>query len=559
MTLNATSESPRRSVTSVSALEQIETGALVTGDLAFVVENESYWRLDKESTVAESVTVKPTRNSAGGVGAGRWLFLTSGSSVAPVANVAALAALDDTNLYDGQTVFVQTFKQRFTLERTSTLTPDDVSVVDTFSGDGVWVRNLQAVEDWVEQTDWYLDYSAGNDENAGTSLAPIKTIAEWYRRTRGLFASVITTLHLVGTTWPAADPFLGYPLTAIKSGIVFMLVGTRTVSRSGTFTSAGAVPVPAANTASTATDNTVANWDTDIGKLIVVTSGATSGSFAWVLKDLTAGVARVTRWATKPSSTYVTVSAAPANGTTYDVVSMTTIQINRPTISRGAYFWVEDVALTNALETNYYNNVFVKTLFANGVSAMGSSGQAFACLFKTTNPYFEAYGTMYTSLCGSNGVTITVGAGTRLVLDWWTQQGGSLRVGGPISFVEAGGFIGFYSDCGIFSATVALDVSNLGVVQIGGSSGTLYGTSNTTVAQPRSRGNIFIRSGYTPTITGTTEISWVNGISQIPEMVPGSPSTLQNAANCNTWALWAAAPFSRRCVNFRDQAAILTN
>lgn len=66
-------EFPSRSVANIDELSQIETGTLVDGDVAYTQDSGTTWVLLKSSSTTLGATVRPTKNSGGGVSPGRWV------------------------------------------------------------------------------------------------------------------------------------------------------------------------------------------------------------------------------------------------------------------------------------------------------------------------------------------------------------------------------------------------------------------------------------------------------------------------------------------------------
>lgn len=113
------------------------------------------------------------------------LAILLGWQLDSVANVAGLTAVDDTDVPDGTSKVVRSVWDTFTLDKTDTTSVvDGITVVATASGTGRWLRDEQPVSTlWVDQTTWYVDGTAGDDENDGlTSGTAIASMAELVRR-----------------------------------------------------------------------------------------------------------------------------------------------------------------------------------------------------------------------------------------------------------------------------------------------------------------------------------------------------------------------------------------
>ncbi len=150
---------------------------------------------------------------------------------------------------------------------------------------------------YLTQATWYIDPTNGLDSNDGlTSSSALQHWSELQRRW-GLFNNLqqTTNVFLLGNL-PISDPmtFLvipylgnlnvyGGPTTTIGSGATALFTGTL---------SSVVLAVPASNTATTAIDIALTNWNTALtgGTRIRVTSGARLNHIAYPLKDLGGGV-----------------------------------------------------------------------------------------------------------------------------------------------------------------------------------------------------------------------------------------------------------------------------
>lgn len=246
-----------------------------------------------------------------------------------VASVATLSAWDAGHLEDGAQGLVTSQLSPWTLvknARAGTVADNATIVAATGAGaNAFWVRQISTERYWAYQTQWYVDPSAGNDENNGaTTLTALKTIAELTRRLQVVLQGTNYTIDLLGNI-PSTDRLNWTPIfVSPATGTVFNQRGTinfrgqMTVSRSGTLSTATQTSTSAQ---ASATDPGVADWTTDIGRMIVVTSGAQSGETAWVAANLGANVARVSSWTNVAASAVGTV---PANNSTYNIVTLTT-------------------------------------------------------------------------------------------------------------------------------------------------------------------------------------------------------------------------------------------
>lgn len=301
-----------------------------------------------------------------------------GGSLISVATRADVSALATVSLVSGTTVRTTRVTASFQFDPASTLTVDGINVLTTLEGTGRWIRQQIAIWTWVTQPQVYIDYTAGNDENSGASGAPIKTFQEWFARGQGWFV-LLQNLNLTGTAWPFTDRFHYSVRSIVPTGSstgIFSVTGQRTVGRSGSCTSASTNPVVTLGAQQFATiiDSAVADWTTDVGKLIVAANGAR----AWILKDMAGGThaARVTAWSTAAGAT----AAAPPNGTAYDVVSLTSF-LPFPSIT-GAFdvFQIIDCEVGTTLRTLTSKTEWLGCKFNFGIDT-AQQGVFANCLF----------------------------------------------------------------------------------------------------------------------------------------------------------------------------------
>ncbi len=246
-----------------------------------------------------------------------------------VASVATLSAWDAGHLEDGAQGLVTSQLSPWTLvknARAGTVADGATIVAATGAGaNAFWVRQISTERYWAYQTQWYVDPNSGHDENNGaTTLTALKTIAELTRRLQVTLQGTNYTVDLLGNI-PSTDRLNWTPiLVGPAAGTVFNQRGTisfrgqQTVSRSGTLSTAAQTSTSAQ---ASVTDPGVADWTADIGRLLVVTSGAQSGETAWVAANLGANVARVSSWTNVAGTAVGTV---PANNSTYNIVTLTT-------------------------------------------------------------------------------------------------------------------------------------------------------------------------------------------------------------------------------------------
>ena len=80
-------------------------------------------------------------------------------------------------------IFVNSVKDYFVYsEETNYATEDNITNISSNTSSGFWYRLELRNPFWKKQTDWFIDFINGNDENSGSLSLPIKTHAELERR-----------------------------------------------------------------------------------------------------------------------------------------------------------------------------------------------------------------------------------------------------------------------------------------------------------------------------------------------------------------------------------------
>lgn len=198
------------------------------------------------------------------------------------------------------------------------------------------------------QTTWNIDPSLGNDENDGVT-APIKTIAEFMRRTMGKINCVMTVNLICTDNWSASDS-ARFEKLSIASGNKLKIVGTATTIASGTFTGTTAIN-HASNAATTVSNSALSasgfgNGVTANGSFqhrMRITSGARAGNYAWGCKDPGgAKTARTSAWKIFDSATIVT----PQVGDPYVIEKVTIL----PNLIIDVVTFGENFDVANAVE-----------------------------------------------------------------------------------------------------------------------------------------------------------------------------------------------------------------
>ena len=186
---------------------------------------------------------------------------------------------------------------------------------------------------WAAQTTWFIDPVSGSDASDGLTIGTaLKTWAEYRRRMLAVGGShsagkVITTIL---SSLLATDPLIvdwavhtsDYPTWGA------LVQGVTTQVRTGSIT--GYISRnPAINQSNVITDSGVTSWADDVGSLnghiVHFTSGAATGCYAWITKDLGSGSARLTTVFLASPEDVQGPETQPSVGDTYEILSFPSI------------------------------------------------------------------------------------------------------------------------------------------------------------------------------------------------------------------------------------------
>lgn len=248
------------------------------------------------------------------------------SGLYAVQNVAELSVLDTAPFENGAGVAMRSVLDIWLWNQDSVLAPDGITVVAAVGG-GNWVRQMTTAAEWLARATWFIDGAAGDDENdgalAGTALA---TFEELWRRTGGTpAANAVVTV--VGAAYSGSIHTNNRSQTVPAFTSSFTIIGQQTVLYSGSITALQAwSPPPAVAAKQLITDAALpVSWTASglVGKRLVLTSGANSGAWAYVLADIGGGSKQAFVGVFWNPSTFSVVS--PALNDTFDVVDVTEV------------------------------------------------------------------------------------------------------------------------------------------------------------------------------------------------------------------------------------------
>jgi len=235
----------------------------------------------------------------------------------------------------------------------------------------------------VNQASWYVDQTAGNDDNDGDDVAaPLASLSELNRRLGSYEVQVPVTVQVTGDldegslTLSANCP-QGLSIEGVPTTI---FTGVLTAGTQGFDTSL--IPVQDCRIVDAALP---ADWvDSGPGgtslvyKLIRITSGINTGATAWIMKDLGGKVARCSQFMKADGS-----STSPGAGASYEVLDLPIINV--------------DGAPNLLVDAPPFSKILLKNLHIKGGAVttepvvMTQSGVEFwRCKIEGRAPYFRS-------------------------------------------------------------------------------------------------------------------------------------------------------------------------
>ncbi len=199
---------------------------------------------------------------------------------------------------------------------------------------GVWERIYGGDPSWAKQAAWFIDAVAGDDNNVGSALFPIRSHAELEKRLGVQTLSQSTDITIVGGL-AASDPINIPWFMGTGFDLRYLQGAADTVNATGTITAVTAIN-RATNTPQSIEASALGSTWTAlglVGKKIVLTSGASSGAVGWVAKDLGGGNngARLAPFGTLSAIPSNPTVITPTVGNTFEVRTSPQITLGRIT------------------------------------------------------------------------------------------------------------------------------------------------------------------------------------------------------------------------------------
>lgn len=310
------------------------SGSITNADrfkICYILDDSTVSRTDVGGTLSPAGTVVDVTSEGVFVALGQDIGLSEstsgGGAGGGTLDVATVAVLNTRSGSPGQFVFLDSKKALLFYDATSGATVDNIDYYATaVGGTSRWVRSDIINPIWGYQATWYIS-SAGNNEATGLIGAPIKNVLELTRRigTFGMFRqpTIITVLDSLADT----DPLTLQAMLAADATL--LIKGTPATSRTGTV-SANVALDSATNAATQVTDGATV-WTSDLEKRIKDTTvGARANYFAFPLKNLGSGAARVSHFQL-PNAGVGNVTtgnlAAVVNADTYAIETLPSMQL----------------------------------------------------------------------------------------------------------------------------------------------------------------------------------------------------------------------------------------
>lgn len=296
------------------------------------------------------------------------------------------------------------------------------------------VANLLLGSPFITQSTWFVDSVNGDDANDGTTaLTAIKTLGELTRRTEGRVLSPSISLFSVNLSGTfSTEPFaLNFTVTAYC--LVKITAPTR-VDYAGSITNY--TTYSAGVTAALLDDAAAAFAAGDVAKRVRLTSGASTGAVTFILKNISGTQVRVGDFyfynATSGYS-LPTLTATPANGTTYVVEELTCEIAGCDIVLDGGHA----ALLIDGVNWVRAPSPITRTTLRIWCGGLTTSAKLFGCKFSTTAVNMSINNSVCVMVSCVNKST---GSGNLIVQDGSVQVYGAC-VMGPLTVTANGNLL----------------------------------------------------------------------------------------------------------------------
>lgn len=377
----------------------------------------------------------------------------------------------------------------------------------------------------ITQSAWYVDSVLGDDNNPGTSTAPLKTLQEfWFRTAGGLFVND-TSISLTGD-FSTQDLILDFYLA---SGKVLTVTGlSRTTIYGPVALTAVVAQNPAGQQRQQIQDGAALGAADNVGKMLRLTSGANAGAVAGALKTTAADTLLTTQFVTfSATGSFTGVFPAPGDLVVVETLTpvrnvllnvkwpsntlTTPIRVTGLDISGITQSLAPVAAFSSANQTRVYGCRFTGQSIAGLISVSGCLAAPSGTIFGYQVAQVLGGGTI-----ASAGVTAgnLLNSVPLIITNNHVIQGRLI----PGALITVG-------DLGIFdSSGSGITIGNTKVVQPTGGASLLWGNGHAAYGVNMFNGGIFCQGGSSP-----------------PILTGASGDTLTASV---TVATWAAAVFN---------------
>ncbi len=498
--------------------------------------------------------------------------IINSSIIKPALNVSELSLISLLNVDEHSLVYVKSVRDYFQLNKSSSLSVDNITVLLASDGVSKWIRkNIRDIS-WSLQSNWYIDPVSGNDNNTGDTLnSAIKTWAEFMRRVVSINIGMTLTI-----TSSLSEPLRGTFETSSSSAYL-KIIFIPTILASGS-ASTFVDPTSSARGTTTVTDLTlsaggVGDFSNFVGKLLRAEGNADGYRYAQIFKAAAPTVANVGFWTRYLSNT------KPTNGALVEVIDLPTVPTVDIVTLGGLPVEVQgcdilggntnpgDVPIINPLRSQQGVRTGVGTILLSSFNGCifrsafhGSQTWFLGCLVASGSGIniLPMNGSTASFIGGGSLQNINLTAPGVIALQGFTLQGAQLTIG-AFNFsantagvgVAVNGLTGSLPICVYDSPGDGVYVRNGAQFNVS----TLWGSGNTGYGVQVDNGG-FMRATGTPIITGTAgDVRLDLSTTAIPPLTAGA--TVPAASNLTTWAQWAASPFNRNVISYTTGSRII--
>lgn len=424
-----------------------------------------------------------------------------------------LVDVDATTFPDGTLVFVRSVRDFFVLDKASALTADDTTIADAIGG-GQWLRMGFDNERWTHQAAWFIDPAAADDEGDGSAGDPLRTHAELGRRAMNNGAQIpqSVTVTIVSTLPADTDP-VEIDVELTDPTAVIRYVGTPTQIESGTLSAA--TPLVSGTNLPDVTGPGLF-----LGDRIRLTSGASTGAIAWILRDDGGGVRTTSAFQTTNKTaqplTGTPTLLDPAANDDFVVEDLPNIYLARVKFSNPN--GVELALVFDSLHigsdddtrlTTLLNRCLIVDSVLDNVSIGHPQATMSGCLFDDVT---LRNGFAICNACASRVAALSA-TDCFVIMAFETTAVGAPLV--PSSSTAVYAFTGPVSAHDSPALTAGLTITNAA-----NAFALLWGTGNATYGINALTGSLFYPPATKPTVTGGTNDTRVGGVDKAYADIP---------------------------------------